>query len=70
MNKVLRPAFVTMSHVRDIYVLHKGGKVIFDIPLYMERGIIFKEARIESGRMIIEAVKKFEDLGEKTLKNI
>jgi len=43
-----------MSHSRDIFVVHTiSNKIIFDIPLHFEKGMIFKDARIESGRMLI-----------------
>jgi hypothetical protein len=47
-----------MSHSRDISVIHTIDKrIFFDIPLYFEKGMEFKRVRIESGRMIIEAIK-------------
>ncbi len=49
-----------MSHNRDIYVLHKGNKVIFDIPLYFERGIMVKDTYVDGNRMIVNAIKRLD----------
>jgi hypothetical protein len=48
-----------MSHSRDITVIHTIDKrIFFDIPLYFEKGMQFKNIRIEGGRMVIEAIKQ------------
>ena len=41
-------------------VLHLGNKLVFDVPLYYESGFVVKEVRVESGRMIINAVKRLD----------
>ena len=48
-----------MSHVRDISVIHTvDRRVFFDIPLHFdEKGLVVKECRIESGRIVIETLK-------------
>ena len=48
-----------MSHVRDINVIHTvDRRVFFDITLYFdEKGLVVKECRIESGRIVIETIK-------------
>lgn len=47
-----------MSHCRDIYVVHTiSNKVIFDIPLHFEKDLLFKDIRIETGRMIVTCEK-------------
>jgi hypothetical protein len=47
-----------MSHSRDITVIHTIDKrIFFDIPLNFEKGMLFKNVRIEGGRMVIEAKK-------------
>jgi len=48
-----------MSHVRDINVIHTvDRRVFFDIPLYFdEKGLVVKDCRIESGRIVIETLK-------------
>jgi hypothetical protein len=46
------------SHVRDITVIYTvDDRIFFDIPLTFEKGMIFKEARIEGDRMIIKALR-------------
>ena len=46
------------SHIRDITVIYTiDDRIFFDIPLTFEKGMVFKEARIEGGRMIITALK-------------
>jgi hypothetical protein len=47
-----------MSHSRDITVIHTiDNRIFFDIPLNFEKGMQFKNVRIEGGRMVIEAIK-------------
>ncbi len=53
--------FASMSHERNINVLHLGNRVIFDVPLYFERGIIVKDTRVEGNRMIVNAIKRMDD---------
>lgn len=53
--------FVSMSHKRDIEVLHLGNKIIFDVPLYFENGMIVRDTRVERGRLIINAVKRMDE---------
>ena len=48
------------SHERNMTVLHLGNKLVFDVPLYYESGFVVKEVRVESGRMIINAVKRLD----------
>ena len=63
--------FVTMTHQRDINVLHMGNKIVFDIPLYFENGLIVKDTRVESGRLIINAIKRLdEDIKEHQQKDL
>jgi hypothetical protein len=51
-----------MSHVRDVTVIHTiDNRIFFDIPLNFEQGAIFKEVRIEGGRMIIKLQKSSVD---------
>jgi len=56
-----------MSHTRDVYVVHTiNNKVIFDIPLHFEKDILFKDVRIETGRMIVTCEKPIpKDVGLK-----
>lgn len=49
-----------MSHERNIYVLHRGNKITFDVPLYFEQGMIVKDTRVEAGRLIINAIKRLD----------
>ena len=51
-----------MSHTRNCEVLHLGNRIIIDVSLYFENGMIVKEARVECGRLIIDAIKKTEEL--------
>ena len=53
--------FTSMSHERNINVLHLGNRVIFDVPLYFERGIIVKDTRVEGNRMIVNAIKRMDE---------
>lgn len=48
------------SHERNIQVLHLGNKIIFDVPLVFENGIIIKETRVETGRLVIHAIKRMD----------
>ena len=53
--------FINMSHQRNIDVLHTGNRIIFDVPLYFEQGMIVKDTRVESGRLIINAIKRMDE---------
>jgi hypothetical protein len=58
LKQLINYSKAVMSHSRDITVIHTiDNRVFFDIPLYFEKGMQFKRIRIESGRMIIEAIK-------------
>ena len=50
-----------MSHIRDCEVIHIDNRIIIDVPLIWENGMIFKDARVEYGRLIINCLKKTEE---------
>jgi hypothetical protein len=53
-----------MTHVRDIDVLYTMKGIRFIVPLHLEKemSLIVKDVRVEMGRMVIETVKKSQDL--------
>jgi len=55
MNNVRRMAQVAMSHARDVKVIHTiSNKVFITVPLYFEKGMIFQNAWIQDGELIVE----------------
>lgn len=59
MNEAYRLGKVVMSHVRDVRVCHTiSDKVFISIPLYFEKGMVFQNARIECGELIVEGKLK------------
>jgi len=49
------------SHERNMQVLHLGNKIIFDVPLHYENSIIVKEVRVETGRLLVHAIKRMDE---------
>jgi len=55
MNEAFRLGKVIMTHVRDVRVCHTiTDKVFISVPLYFEKGMVFKNARISCNELIIE----------------